>query len=56
MYIGHKLGPLSVGDVITTVAVLAFDRASGFRAARKAIDAIKAGAPMELIELRGTSS
>ena len=50
IYMGHALGTLSVGDIITTIAVLAVDRASAFRAARKAIDTIKEGAPVELVE------
>jgi len=51
IYIGHTLGTLSIGDVITTIAVLAVDRASAFTAARKAIDTIKEEAPVELEEI-----
>lgn len=51
IYVGHTLGTLSVGDIITTIAVLAVDRASAFKTARRAIDKIKEEAPVELEEL-----
>ena len=51
IYMGHTLGTLSVKDIITTIAVLAVDRDSAFRTARKAIDRIKEEAPVELEEI-----